>query len=179
MYHPQRIASRVWRILKLEDYDCGLALLKIRITDRHSAKLNVKLMFKISFVKTPRHIIKIEVKEEHIDDLGHVNNEVYLKWVLMIAGEHWIATAPVSIQRSFKWVVRRHELDYLKPAFKGDQLTVTTWVDVISGVQSVRRVQIKRGDDIILEACTTWIMIDANSGKLHRIPKELAKLFLP
>ena len=136
-------------------------------------------MFKISFVKTPKHIIRIEVTEEHIDDLGHVNNEVYLRWVLMIAGEHWFAIAPVSIQRSFKWVVRRHELDYLKPAFKGDRLSITTWVDVMSGVQSDRRVQIKRADDIILDASTTWIMIDANSGKLHRIPVELAKLFLP
>jgi acyl-CoA thioester hydrolase len=127
----------------------------------------------------PHHQREIIVGPEHIDNLGHVNNVVYLKWALEMAGEHWFASANSEDKERYRWVVRRHEIDYLKPAFLNDQLTAFTWVDEMGGVQSLRRVQIKRGNELIMNALTKWILIDAKTGNLTRIPEHLTRLYIP
>ena len=95
-----------------------------------------------------------------------------------MASEHWQRSAPKVYQNKYRWVVRRHEIDYLKPAYEGETLMATTWVDEMGGVQSLRRVQLKRGNELIMNALTRWILIDAKTGKLARIPADLIDLYL-
>ena len=45
-----------------------------------------------------------------IDELGHVNNAVYVRWIQDIATAHWRAVAPASAQEDHIWVVVRHEI---------------------------------------------------------------------
>lgn len=130
-----------------------------------------------SEIKVPHHRKEIVVRDEHIDSLGHVNNAVYLQWILEIAGEHWFALASAEDQAKYRWVVRRHEIDYLKPAYLGEQLSITTWVDEMGGAQSLRRVQIRRGNDLIMNSLTKWILIDAKTGNLLRVPEHLSRLY--
>ena len=127
--------------------------------------------------QSERYHKEIIVEASHIDALGHVNNMVYLEWVLMMAGEHWFQTAPEEDKSQFRWVVRRHELDYLKPAFEGDKLIATTWVEEMGGVQSIRRVDLEREGVKVLSARTVWILIDAESGRLSRVPDRLTALY--
>ena len=56
------------------------------------------------------------------DMYGHVNNVVYLRYAQEAAVAHWRARATDEYVRTFVWVVRRHEVDYLKPAFPDDKL---------------------------------------------------------
>ena len=65
---------------------------------------------------------------EHIDELGHVNNAVWVVWIQTIAVAHWHSVCDPAHHDSYFWVVVRHEIDYLRAAFDGDRLTGRTWV---------------------------------------------------
>jgi acyl-CoA thioester hydrolase len=122
----------------------------------------------------------VTVGPEHIDLLDHVNNIAYLKWFQDIAIAHWRSVAPEEFRASAIWVVRRHEIDYLKPAFMNEELRVTTRVgDELTGVTWDRLTEIRRVSDdaLLVQGRTVWVMIDAVTGRPKRIDKSLAAHF--
>lgn len=129
-------------------------------------------------MKINQHSISFTVKDDEIDDMGHVNNVIYLKWVQDVAISHWTSVAHPEDLENYRWVVRRHELDYLKPAMPNDTITATTWIESLEGVSSVRMVDIKRGDTILAKAKTTWIMLDAKTGRPARVTKRMQDAFI-
>jgi len=76
-------------------------------------------------------------------------------------------------------VVRTHKIEYLKPAFAGDQIAVITWVSDFRRVQSLRKYRIIRPADKALLACgeTNWVFVDVQKGSLRSIPKEVKARF--
>lgn len=127
-------------------------------------------------VKT--HSITFTVKDHEIDHMGHVNNVVYVQWIQDVAGAHWESAARKEDQEKYGWVVLRHEIDYLKSAMPNDEITATTWVESLNGVKSIRMVEIKRKDEILVKSRTTWIMLDAQTGRPARVTPEIQKPFL-
>ena len=65
---------------------------------------------------------------EHIDELGHVNNAVWVQWIQQVAVAHWDSVADAAHKDAYFWVVVRHEIDYLRAAFEGDRIIARTWV---------------------------------------------------
>lgn len=124
------------------------------------------------------HSISFTVKDSEIDHMGHVNNVVYLQWVQDVAISHWTTIAHPEDVENYNWVVRRHELDYLKPAMPNDTITATTWVDSLDGVTSVRMVERKRGETLLVKAKTLWVMIDAKTGRPARVSERMQDLFI-
>ena len=120
----------------------------------------------------------ITVKPAHIDALNHVNNVVYLQWVNDVSERHWAVLSNPAIDKKYFWVAIRHEIDYLSPAFLGDELEIRTWVGKTAGVRSVRHVEIYRDDKLLTKSQTTWCLIDAVSGKITRISQEIRDLLL-
>ncbi len=125
------------------------------------------------------YTLKISVEDQQIDSLGHVNNEVYLSWVNQLAKEHWQKLAPENIRKQYRWVVRRQELEYFKEVFPKEKLLAKTWVEEMHGAHSLRRVQISRNGDLVLDARTKWILIDAQNGQVCRITEPLTRMFMP
>lgn len=115
------------------------------------------------------------VEPSHLDDLNHVNNVIYLQWVQEIAGKHWFSKAGKN--SGVLWVVRKHEIEYFKPAVLGDRLKLSTWVESMEGLVSLRKVTIYRNDELLCTCTTNWVMLDAHSLRPKRIPPEIAKLF--
>ena len=116
---------------------------------------------------------------EHIDELGHVNNAVWLQWVQDIATAHWSAVAdPAHVER-YVWVVTRHEIDYRGNVALGEGVTAETWVGIPKGARFDRHVRFT-GDDgrVKVEAVTTWALVDRATGKLLRVRPEIAAPFL-
>ncbi len=122
-------------------------------------------------------IIPVTIHAPDIDQLGHVNNIVYLRWVQEAATAHWHARALPDWQEKFLWVVRRHEIDYKKSAQAGDTLVARTWVGDAQGATFVRYVDILRGDLVLASATTTWVMVDAHSLRPLRIPPTIIARF--
>ncbi|HTL11973.1 MAG TPA: thioesterase family protein [Bdellovibrionota bacterium] len=124
----------------------------------------------------------ITVSKEHIDELGHVNNLVYLGWFVGAAIEHSTARGwppEAYLKLGAGWVVRKHEIEYFAPAFPKDELLVRTWVESISGGSSVRRYELLRKSDQkkLAGASTVWVWIDFKTGRPGRIPPEVLSGF--
>ena len=119
--------------------------------------------------------VTIVVQKNEIDELGHVNNVVYMRWVQEVAAAHWDSLASVEIRQKYSWVVIRHEIDYIGSAFEDDHLKVTTWVGESKGVRSERYIQITNEENgkLLVQAKTTWCLLDAISMKPKRVDGEM------
>jgi acyl-CoA thioester hydrolase len=122
----------------------------------------------------------IQVKPEHIDEMKHVNNVVYLQWVQDAAYAHWVAKAPVAMREQYNWVVLKHEIEYKGPAFLNDELIAKTWVRNYEGVRSTRVVQIYRKKDnkLLTEARSLWCLVLSSNGRPTRIGEDIKSVFL-
>ena len=115
-----------------------------------------------------------------IDELGHVNNAVWVKWIQDIAVAHWEAVAPAEHQAAYIWVVTRHEIDYRGNVGPGETVTGETWVpDPPRGARFDRHVRFTGADGKVkVEAVSTWALLDRATGRLLRVRPELAAPFL-
>jgi acyl-CoA thioester hydrolase len=118
---------------------------------------------------------------EHIDELGHVNNTVWVDWIQQIATAHWSAVASPEHQAAYIWVVTRHEIDYRGNIGIGESVTAETFIPAPpTGARFDRRVDFRdAGDKLIVSAKTTWALIDKASGRLCRVRNEVAAPFRP
>jgi acyl-CoA thioester hydrolase len=125
------------------------------------------------------HEITVDVGPEDIDELGHVNNIVYLRWIQEVATAHWRAAAPAEAVDAIAWVVRRHEIDYRLAAMPGDRILVRTWIGAAERLTFERLTEVLRADDrrVLAEARTLWIPIDARSGRPTRVSEEVRRRF--
>ena len=106
---------------------------------------------------------ELTVGAESIDIQGHVNNREYMRWMEEAATEHaatfgWDWKTLVSMKRS--WVAREHWIEYLKPCFEGDRLTVFTWLQAVRGPVCLRRYAVKKGEELAAIGATEWVFID-------------------
>ncbi len=109
--------------------------------------------------------IRRRVEQGDIDELGHVNNIVYLRWVQDAAVAHWRAAATPEQQAALVWVVVRHEIDYRHPAVADDDLLVRTWVGVATRSTFERHTEVVRASDsrLLARARTLWFPLDART----------------
>ena len=126
------------------------------------------------------HTLSFTATDADIDELGHVNNAVWVRWIQDMATTHWTAIAPPEHIAAFVWVVTRHEIDYRGNVALGETVTGQTWIEKPpKGAQFERRVAFTNaGGQIIVRANTTWAMLDKASGRLLRVPAEVAAPFL-
>lgn len=116
----------------------------------------------------------------HIDELGHVNNSVWVQWIQDLATDHWAAVAQPDHHAAFFWVVIRHEIDYRGNIADGECATGATWIpDPPKGAKSVRCVEFTdEAGKVLVSARTTWAMLDKESGRLARVRPEVIAPFL-
>lgn len=127
----------------------------------------------------PPFELDIRIKPDDIDELGHVNNVVYLSWVQDVAVAHWaFLTTPVHRAR-YVWVALRHEIDYAAQALLGDEITARTWTGMALGLRYLRHTEIIRRDDnkVLATAVTQWCPLDRASGRPTRLPAGIAAYF--
>ena len=117
---------------------------------------------------------------ETIDELGHVNNAVWVQWIQHVAVSHWQARADAADQDTWIWVVVRHEIDYHRPLTEGQQVTAYTWVPEMARGATFDRLMQFIGPDgkPCVSARTTWALLDRASGRPARVPKNLIDCFL-
>jgi acyl-CoA thioester hydrolase len=129
-----------------------------------------------------RFTTRLRVRRYEMDALGHVNNAVYLNYLEHVAVEHSEAlglTYEKYRDLGGTWVLRRMELEYLRPAFGGDQLDVTTWLQDMRGVRAIRRYEIRRAgeDDLILTAEALWVWVSLATMRPRPVPAEVIAIF--
>lgn len=122
---------------------------------------------------------------EHIDVMGHVNNAVWVRWMEAIATAHWEALASPDHVDAYAWLAVRHEIDYRGNIKLGESVTAETFIPGgPKGARFDRRVDFRPilpdggAGKVIVSARTTWAMVDRRSGKLLRVPEDVAAPFI-
>jgi acyl-CoA thioester hydrolase len=122
---------------------------------------------------------KITVTTDDIDDLNHVNNVVYVKWMDEVAFHHWAFLTKETPLPEYIWVVARHEIDYKGQALLGDKIIAKTWVGETKGFTSERIIEFYKEDMLLAKSKTTWAMLDAVTYKPTRIRENVLKVLQP
>lgn len=123
--------------------------------------------------------LSIDVAPDDVEELDHVNNVVYLRWVQNAAAAHWRALAPADDLAAIAWVVLRHEIDYKKPARAGDALIARTWVGPATRLSYERHTQILRASDreLLAQARTMWCPVSVATGRPTQISDAARAIF--
>jgi acyl-CoA thioester hydrolase len=131
-------------------------------------------------VNRPTFTLEFTALPEHIDELGHVNNAVWVRWIQEIAVAHWRSLAAKEHDQDYFWVVVRHEIDYLRAAREGDEIVARTWVgDAPHGARFERFVEFTGADGkTCVRARTAWAIIERASGRPVRVPEQVVAPFL-
>ena len=124
---------------------------------------------------------RFTVSDTFVDVNGHVNNVVYIQWMQDIAKFHSDTSGCTHSTRTAGaiWVVRSHKIEYLRPAFAGDEIEALTWVVNLRRVRSLRRYKFIRSTDntLLAKGETDWVFVDAETGRLRSIPDDVAEAF--
>jgi acyl-CoA thioester hydrolase len=127
-----------------------------------------------------RFTLTITAGAADIDELGHVNNAIWVRWIQEIAVAHWQAVAPPDQVETLVWVVTRHEIDYRGNVSAGETVTGETWVpEPPKGARFDRHVRFVGQDGRVkVQAVTTWALLERATGRLLRVRPDIAAPFL-
>jgi acyl-CoA thioester hydrolase len=139
-------------------------------------EVNFHPLFK-TFIVAAKFAHHFFVDKSDIDEQGHVNNVAYVRWIQEVAVAHWRNATTAEQQAKFSWVVLRHEIDYKRQAFETEEITATTWVGKATKITCERFTEIKRGEELLVQAKSVWCMIDRETNKPARITPELRETF--
>ena len=128
---------------------------------------------------TPRFRMAFTAQPADIDELGHVNNAVWVRWVQELSVGHWAAVAPPEHQAAHVWVVTRHEIDYRGNVRDRESVAGETWVGTPKGARFDRHFRFVDADgQVKVEGVSVWALLDRATGRLLRIRPEFAAPFL-
>lgn len=127
-------------------------------------------------------VLELTVTRPDVDALGHVNNIVYVRWLQDVAMAHAHAaglTHETLLRLGAVFVVRKHEIEYLRPGFLGERIVLRTHVSWWKGASCERVTRIERAADgaVLARAKTLWAFVTADSGRPTRIPSEVIDAF--
>ncbi|WP_306590079.1 thioesterase family protein [Geothrix sp. 21YS21S-4] len=122
------------------------------------------------------------VPEAAIDVNGHANNLEYLRWMQEAATAHSDAggwTLARYQATATTWMIKSHAIEYLRPAYAGEELTLGTWIGGFDERTSPRHYLFWRGRDrkVLARAQTLWVFVDTATGRAARIPEAFRSAF--
>ena len=122
------------------------------------------------------------VPRDVIDANGHVSNIAYIQWMQDIAIEHSTSAGwPMAryFEEGFTWVARSHFVEYLRPAFEGEPISVHTWIAGMSARNCPRRYLFARDKDrkLLARAETQWVCVDVTRGRPMAVPDAMQAAF--
>lgn len=125
---------------------------------------------------------EIVVQDAHIDRLGHANNVAILQWIQDVAEAHSTSVGfPLAAYERLgaAFVVRRHEIDYLRASVRGERLSVRTWIEAAKGASCSRGTEIVSvaNGEVMAKAMTTWVFAELATLRLARIPDDVRVAF--
>lgn len=130
----------------------------------------------------PTFTVTASVLESDIDELGHASNIAYVRWLQDVAVAHSVAVG-LSFEAYARlggvFVIRRQEVDYLRPCLRGETLELRTRVCNVAAAKVQRETEIVRVADAVLLAkgLTTWGFVDTTQGRPTRIPDQVRVAF--
>src|SRR5262245_57134112 len=134
------------------------------------------------------HVVGVDVAAADIDEYGHVNNAVYLRWLDRAAWSHSAqlglsVAACTRLRRGM--AALRIEIDYVRAVLAGQRVNVATWI-----VESDRKLRVTRrfqlrlavdgaaDGDTVARATTQYVCLNLDSGRATRMPPEFTDAYV-
>ncbi|MFD2824565.1 acyl-CoA thioesterase [Lacinutrix iliipiscaria] len=120
------------------------------------------------------------VSHDDLDDLNHVNNIRYLKWIEDIARAHWKQIASEEIYNSYYWIVRQHLVDYKASAHLHDEVIITTKFLNCNGARAKSIIEMHNNSTgkLLLQAETVWCLMAVQTKRPTRVTEEIDKILV-
>ena len=129
------------------------------------------------------HVVALDVADADIDEYGHVNNAVYLRWLDRAAWSHSAAlgvTLADCTRLRRGMAALRIEIDYVRAVLPNERVDIATWI-----VESDRRLRVTRhfqlrhaGDGgTLARAITQYVCLNLDSGRAVRMPPEFTAAY--
>ncbi|MFN7092288.1 MAG: acyl-CoA thioesterase [Allorhizobium sp.] len=119
------------------------------------------------------------IVSDDIDEMAHVNNAVYLRWVQETVVAYWKSVAPTEAVAQYLWVALKHEITYRLPIFLQDEIHALATATGMRGSRASFTTLIKRGEEVVAEIRSSWCSIDAETRRPVRLPIGIVHRFLP
>jgi acyl-CoA thioester hydrolase len=129
---------------------------------------------------SPVYSKTIVIPRTVMDENGHANNVAYVQWMQDIAVEHYSVIGGIAAQgNDSTWVVRQHKVEYLLPAYPGEEIEIRTWVENIRRVRTLRKYEFVRKSDgkLVVKGETDWVFVDAKTGNPRVVPETVSSIF--
>jgi acyl-CoA thioester hydrolase len=131
-----------------------------------------------------RHILPMRVYFEDTDFSGLVYHASYLRWcergrsdfLRLLGVRHADLIAPDEGAEPAAFVVRRLEIDYLRPARIDDVLEVSTETAEMSGAYLLLIQQVRRAGVVLCKLVVKVVLV-SQSGKPMRLPPVVRDAF--
>lgn len=123
-----------------------------------------------------------QVAWEELDRRGCVNEGAYLDYVgecgIRVVAAHGWPVARMSAA-GFAIIMRRHQVEYVAPAFLGDELEIATWAAHVRRSTAMRYYTITRTSDqqLLARVHTYAVWLDLATGRPIRIPPHFMDAF--
>jgi acyl-CoA thioester hydrolase len=129
-----------------------------------------------------RFAVQLKVQSAELDELGHVNNVVYLAWTEQVARAHAEAVGAgfgAMSALGVVAVVRKHSLHYHRSAFLGDEIEIQTEIVEGGGLKAVRQNRIINAvtGELLVDGQTEWVWVNPQTGRPKRPPEALLAKF--
>jgi len=123
-------------------------------------------------------VVPLTVADNDIDENGHVNNVVYVRWLQDVGTAHWQARFDADTRGRWSWVASRHEVDYFRALPPGSRPVARTWVGDPQGARFNRYVRIEdESGRLCAQGVSEWVLVDAASMRPSRITAEMVRVF--
>lgn len=128
--------------------------------------------------------LELTVQAEHIDQLGHVNNVVYMQWMQDVATAH-IEQLGLGLKEYIElkhaMVAVEHHVQYRKAAFESERIVLRTWLNDINALYSYRQYAFYRPSDksILFMGNTQWACIEIATGRPKRMSPTFTNAYQP
>ncbi|MBJ9986866.1 acyl-CoA thioesterase [Acinetobacter sp. S40] len=128
--------------------------------------------------------LKLVVQPEHIDQLGHVNNVMYVQWMQDVATAHVEALGlglKEYLEMNHAMVAVEHQVQYRKAAFAGEEIILRTWLDAIDSIYLSRQYVFYRPKDqtVLFVAKTKWACVEISTGRPKRMSPTFTQTYQP
>jgi acyl-CoA thioester hydrolase len=121
------------------------------------------------------------VTERDVDLLRHVNNVVWVRFVVELAEAHATALGlDFQTMQSLGgiWIVRRHDVLYHATVAVGAEIQESTWVTSMRAALSRRHARFENASGrLLVESATDWAYVDVTSLRPRRVSPNVRDRF--
>ena len=127
-----------------------------------------------------RTTIDVEVRYIETDAMGHVHHANYIAWFELartrLCVEVGVPYATIEAM-GFLLIVSAVEVRYRQPAYYGDTVQVTTWIERLQSRGMRFAYEVRKGEALLASGATEHLWVARESRRPCRMPDDLRAPF--